>query len=46
MASQANFIKSLEKIYHLPCTNFKKLQGGGDELPNSFYEATITLIAK
>ena len=45
MASQVNSTKNLEKSQHLFYSNFQKIAEEG-KLPNSFYEATITLIPK
>ena len=45
MASQANSLKHLEELTPLLLQLFQSIAEGGT-LPNSFYEATITLIPK
>ena len=47
MASQANYIKYLEKSKHLSiCLEIFQNIAEGGTLPNSFYKATITMIPK
>ena len=44
MASQVNSIKNLEKLY--PSETIPKKNAEERTLPNSIYEATITLVQK
>ena len=46
MASQLNFTKNLEKSSHLFYSNSSRKVYQKGKIPNSFYEATITLIPK
>ena len=46
MASQVNSIKHLEKSLHPSFSNSSKNLQRKETLPNSFYEATITLMPK